>query len=93
VVTTQFGYHIIQLLGKTPAKKYGFTDMLPNIDKTVADVCKSEVEAQKIKELAPDYVKKLRSDLNVEIVDSSLKALDESVRARADAGGQTEPAK
>jgi len=85
VVTTQYGYHIIKMIDKTPAKKYAFTDTLPNIDKTVADVCKSEVEAQKIKELAPDYVKKLRSDLNVEIVDSSLKALDESVRAQTDA--------
>ena len=97
VITTQFGYHIIKLIDKTPAKKYGFTDMLPRIDKTVADVCKSEVEAQKIKELAPDYIKKLRSDLNVEIVDASLKALDESVRAQADAAGPAaspaEPAK
>ncbi len=85
VVTTQYGYHIIKMIDKTLAKKYAFTDTLPNIDKTVADVCKSEVEAQKIKELAPDYVKKLRTDLNVEIVDPSLKALDESVRAQADA--------
>jgi parvulin-like peptidyl-prolyl isomerase len=87
VVTTQYGYHIIKMIGKTPAKKYAFTDKLPNTDKTVADVCKSGVEADKIKELAPDYVKKLRADLNVEIVDPSLKALDESVRAKADADG------
>ncbi len=85
VVTTQYGYHIIKMIDKTPAKKYAFTDTLPHIGKTVAEVCKSEVEAQKIKELAPDYVKKLRADLNVEIVDASLKALDESVRAHADA--------
>jgi parvulin-like peptidyl-prolyl isomerase len=85
VVTTQYGYHIIQLLDKTPAKKYAFTDKLPRIDKTVADICKSEVEAQKIKELAPDYVKKLRADLNVEITDPSLKAMDDSIRAQAEA--------
>lgn len=97
VVTTQYGYHIIKMLGRTPAKKYGYTDTLPNIDKTVAEVCKGEVEAQEIKELAPAYIKKLRSDLNVEIVDPSLKALDESVRARADAAGpdasQADPTK
>jgi hypothetical protein len=48
------------------------------------------VEAQKIKELAPDYVKKLRADLGVEIVDPSLKALDESVRAHAEAAGTSD---
>jgi parvulin-like peptidyl-prolyl isomerase len=85
VITSPFGFHIIQLLDKTSAKKYAFTDTLPQINKTVADICKSEVETLKIKELAPDYVKKLRSDFQVEIVDPSLKALDESVRAQADA--------
>jgi parvulin-like peptidyl-prolyl isomerase len=85
VITTQFGYHIIQLLDKTAAKKYGFTDKLSQVNKTVADICKSEVEAEKIKQLAPDYVKKLRADLGVEITDPKLKALDESVRAQADA--------
>jgi parvulin-like peptidyl-prolyl isomerase len=89
VVTTQFGYHIIQMINLTPAKKYALTDTLPQVNKTVAEICKSEVEAQKIKELAPDYVKKLRADLGVEIVDPSLKALDESVRAQADAAPAT----
>ena len=83
VVTTQFGYHIIQLLDKTPAKKYAFTDTLPQVNKTVAEICRTEVEAQQIKALAPDYVKKLRADLGVEITDPALKALDESVRAQA----------
>jgi parvulin-like peptidyl-prolyl isomerase len=96
VVTTQFGYHIIQMINLTPAKKYALTDTLPQVNKTVAEICKSEVEAQKIKELAPDYVKKLRADLGVEIVDPSLKALDESVRAQADAApaaGMASPSK
>lgn len=83
VVTTQFGYHVLQLLGKTEAKAYGFNDKLPQIDKTVAEVCRAEVEAQQIKALAPDYVKKLRAELGVEITDAKLKALDESVRAQA----------
>lgn len=86
VVTTMFGYHIIKLDEKTPAKKYALTDTLPQINKTVADVCRSEVESQKIRELAPDYVKNLRKELNVEIIDPQLKALDESARAQAEAG-------
>jgi len=85
VITTQFGYHILKGIEKKPAKKFAFTDMLPQINKSVADICKSEVESDKIKNLAPDYVKNLRKDLDIEIVDPALKALDESVRAQAEA--------
>jgi peptidyl-prolyl cis-trans isomerase C len=85
VVTTMYGYHIIKMIEKTPAKKFAFTDTLPNINKPVAEICKNEVEAEKIKDLAPAYIKQLRQELNVEITDPSLKALDEAVRARADA--------
>jgi parvulin-like peptidyl-prolyl isomerase len=93
VVTTMFGYHIIKLAEKTPAKKYALTDTLPQINKTVADVCRNEVESQKIRELAPDYVKSLRKELNVEIVDPQLKALDESTRAQVEAeAGAAAPA-
>jgi parvulin-like peptidyl-prolyl isomerase len=97
VITTSYGYHIIKMIGKTPAKQYALTDTLPDINKTVAEICKDEVEAQKIKELAPAYIKNLRKELNVEIVDPSLKSLDESVRAQAEAAesnnGPVEPAK
>ena len=91
VVTTQFGYHIIKMNDLTPAKKYAFTDTLPQINKTVADICKSEVESDQIKNLAPDYVKKLRADQDVQITDPTLKALDESVRAQ-DAAAATNAA-
>ena len=93
VVTTMYGFHIIKMVELTPAKKYTLTDTLPQVNKSVAEICKSEVEAEKIKDLAPDYVKKLRNELGVEIVDPSLKALDESVRAQADAAGTPAPAK
>ncbi len=97
VITTQYGYHIIKMIDKTPAKEYGFNDTLPKINKTVAEICRNEVEADKIKELAPDYVKKLRGELNVQIVDPTLKALDENARAQgADSApdtGMAEPAK
>lgn len=83
VIRTSYGYHIIKMIDKTPAKQYAFTDTLPHIDKTVADICKNGVEAQQIKKLAPAYMKKLRSELDVKIVDPSLKALDAAVRAQA----------
>jgi parvulin-like peptidyl-prolyl isomerase len=85
IVTTKYGFHIIQMLDKTPSKKFGFNDEIPRVDKTVAEVCRNEVEADKIKELAGPYVTQLRKDEQVEIVDPSLKALDESVRAAAEA--------
>jgi parvulin-like peptidyl-prolyl isomerase len=93
VVTTMYGFHIIKSLGKTPAKKYALTDTLPQVNKTVAEICKNEVEADKIKELAPAYLKKLRAELGVEITDPDLKTLDESVRAQAESAETAEPAK
>lgn len=85
VVTTMYGYHIIKMINDTPAKKYAYADTLPPAGKTVAEICKNEVEAQKIKDQAGDYVKKLRTEMGVEILDPSLKALDTTVRAQADA--------
>lgn len=85
VVTTMYGFHIIKMIDKTPAKKFAYTDTLPQINKSVADICKGEVEAENIKLLAPDYVKKLRTEMDVQITDPSLKALDETVRAAAEA--------
>jgi parvulin-like peptidyl-prolyl isomerase len=90
VITTQFGYHILKGISHTAARKFAFTDTLP-LGKTVAEVCKAEVESEKIKDLAPDYVKSLRGELGVEIIDASLKALDESVRAQEAAATADKP--
>jgi parvulin-like peptidyl-prolyl isomerase len=84
VITTQYGYHIIKMIKKSPAKQFAYDDKLPNSDQTVADVCKDQVVAEKIKQLAPDYMNKLRTKLDVQIVDPSLKALDDSLRAQAE---------
>jgi len=92
IVTSQYGFHIIKLIDQTPAKKYMLTDPLPHVDKTVAEVCKTEVESEKIKEQAPAYVKKLRAELGVEIVDPALKSLDQTARAQAEAAGTNAPA-
>ena len=73
VITTQFGYHIIKLLDKTPAKKIEYA--------TAATDIKDGLARMKIAKLAPDYVKKLRADDQVEILDPALKALDAKVQA------------
>jgi len=89
IVTTMYGFHIIKMLDKTPAKKFALNDTLPQLNKTVSDICKSEVEAAKIKEGAADYIKGLRKELDVQITDPALKQLDETVRAQADAAATT----
>jgi parvulin-like peptidyl-prolyl isomerase len=73
VVTTQFGFHIIKVLDKTPAKRIDFATAEPDIKDGLARL--------KIAKLAPAYVKKLRADQHVEITDANLKALDEQVQA------------
>jgi len=73
VVTTQYGYHIIQLLDKTPARKLALTDKLPSSETTVAEDIKDYLEQQKLKEHAPAYLKKLNKDAGVQILDPSLK--------------------
>ena len=82
VIETSYGYYIIKLIDKTPAKKYGFNDDLPHTTmlppeniKTVADACKNELEGEKIKALAPAYVEKLKKEYDVEIIDPTLKSL------------------
>lgn len=67
VVTTSYGFHIIKLLEKTPAKKLEFSN--------VADNIKDYLTLEKIKELAPPFVAKLKKTANVEILDPELKAL------------------
>jgi parvulin-like peptidyl-prolyl isomerase len=82
IVTSQYGFHIIKLLDKTPAKKIDFATAQPDIKDGLARV--------RIGKLAPDFVKKLRADEQVEILDANLKAMDqklqESQSAAASAG-------
>jgi peptidyl-prolyl cis-trans isomerase C len=75
VVTTQYGYHIIQLLDKTPARKLALNDKLPSSDATLADEIKNFLTGQKLQELAPAYIEKLSKSPDVEILDPALKAL------------------
>jgi peptidyl-prolyl cis-trans isomerase C len=75
VVTTQYGYHIIQLLGKTPAKKLSYNE--------VADNIKKELTQEKTAKLAPAYLDKLKKAANVEITDADLKAAAATAEANA----------
>ena len=80
VITTMFGFHIIKLLDKTAAKKFGFSEAIPMANnETPETICKRGLEAEKIKEQAPAFVLKLRTEAKVEILDANLKALEQAV--------------
>jgi peptidyl-prolyl cis-trans isomerase C len=72
IVTSQFGFHIIKVLDKTPAKKIDFATAAPDIKEGLARM--------KIAKLAPDFVKKMRAEQQVDILDPKLKELDEKVQ-------------
>jgi len=83
VVTTEYGYHIIQSLGKTPATTLKLTDKIPTTDMTVADRLKDILAQQKMETLAQPYLDKLEKDGDVEILDADLKAAVEAAKAAA----------
>lgn len=76
VVTTKYGFHIIKLLDKIPAKKLALTDNVPSSDVTVSDAIKNALTRQKLAPLAPAYLEKLRKAATVEILDPNLKAAE-----------------
>lgn len=84
VITVAYGFHIIKSLGKTAARKIPYAECAADIKEGLAGL--------KLKEGAPDYVKKLRTEAKVEIVDERVKALEEKTRAAAAMEMPTVPA-
>ena len=74
VIMTAYGYGIIKLLDKTPAKKLALTDKVPLSDMTVAAKVKDYLTQQKNEKLAPAYLEKLRKAADVQILDAGFKA-------------------
>jgi peptidyl-prolyl cis-trans isomerase C len=73
VVTTEYGFHLIKVIDKTPAKTLELS--------TVSDDLKKMLAQQKMAKLAPPYIEKLKKTYNVEIVDPSLKAMADAMDA------------
>lgn len=71
VVTTQFGYHIIKLSEKIPAKMMALSE--------VSDDLKEALKSQELqKQLRDtDFMEKLMKEASVEILDEKMKKLDE----------------
>jgi parvulin-like peptidyl-prolyl isomerase len=91
VVTTAYGYHIIQLLDKTPAKKLALTDKVPLTDMTVADKIKDYLTQQKIGALAPAFLQKLKKGADVQILDADLNTAVEQAESEAAAMATNAP--
>jgi parvulin-like peptidyl-prolyl isomerase len=83
VITSQYGFHIIKLLDKTPAKKIDFA--------TADQEIKDGLTQQKIRKLAPPLIKKLRADQQVQILDPDLKSMEAQLEAQAAASEAMAP--
>ncbi len=75
VITVPYGFYIIKSLGKTAARKVPYAECAADI--------KEALVGAKLKEAAPDYILKLRSEYDVQIVDERLKVLEEKAKAAA----------
>jgi len=75
VVTTDFGFHIIKLIEKTPAEKVPFAK--------VSDRIKDYLVQQKTQKLAPAFLASLSKSADVEILDANLKAAVDAALAAA----------
>jgi parvulin-like peptidyl-prolyl isomerase len=83
IVTTTYGYHIIKLLDRTPAKKVEYADAAGKI--------KDFLLQQKTVKLAAPYLDNLKKIGGVEILDADLKAAAEAMAAEAAAETNTPP--
>ena len=77
IVATAYGYHIIKLYEKIPAKKIDF-------DKEGSDI-KDYLAQREIQKQFPTYVQGLRKDAGVQILDERLKSVE--LPAPSEAGG------
>lgn len=65
LVTTVFGYHVIKVLEKIPAQKMELSK--------VSDDIKRYLSSERVQADLPNYLKKLREEAKVEILDANLK--------------------
>lgn len=68
IVTTQFGYHIIKLSEKIPAKKVELAK--------VSDDLKEGLKSQELQKQLPDYLEKAQKEANIVILDERLKVVE-----------------
>jgi parvulin-like peptidyl-prolyl isomerase len=83
VVTTVYGFHIIKLLNKKPAHTLTLKEKSPTTNLTIADELRDALVNGKVRKQAPDYVKQLRADNHVQILDPNLQAEEDALMTAA----------
>jgi peptidyl-prolyl cis-trans isomerase C len=83
IVTTQFGYHIIKLSEKLPAKKLELAKVSPDIKQFL-----KQREIQEHQKDYQQYVDKLKQDAGVTILDEKLKPKPPAASAPEPAAGK-----
>jgi peptidyl-prolyl cis-trans isomerase C len=78
IIITRYGYHIIKLSEKIPAKKVEY-------EKAAKDI-KEGLTQQALQKQFPDFVAKLKKEAGVEILDEKLKAMELPPAANLPAG-------
>jgi parvulin-like peptidyl-prolyl isomerase len=87
LVKTVYGYHIIQLVNKVPAKKLTLSDKIPSTETTVSDGVKDGLKQEKTQKLEEPYLAKLKKTADVKILDPDLNtAVEELSNTNAPAG-------
>jgi peptidyl-prolyl cis-trans isomerase C len=84
IVTTQFGYHIIKLYEKLPAKKVELAK--------VKDDIKDYLSRDALQKQVPDYLEKLQKDANIQILDEKLKPAEMPGESPMKPAGNLKPA-
>jgi peptidyl-prolyl cis-trans isomerase C len=90
VVKTQYGFHIIKLLDRTPARTLDLTTVNDGV--TVAESIKNYLLQQKVSKGTPDYLAKLKTTSDIQILDATLKAQCAAADAAAAAAAADAPA-
>jgi len=73
IITTQFGYHIIKLSEKLPAKKMEMAKVSQDI--------KDYLKGQAVQKQLPEYMEKAKKDADVQILDEKLKPVGSVLEA------------
>jgi peptidyl-prolyl cis-trans isomerase C len=84
IITTAYGFHIIKVAEKIPAKKLTYAE--------VADNLKEALKQQAMMKQLPDYMSRLRKEANVEILDQRLVFKEEPADLPGEPGTPVKPA-
>ncbi|MDB6018410.1 MAG: Peptidylprolyl isomerase [Pedosphaera sp.] len=83
IVTTSYGYHIIKLSEKIPASKVDFAKVSPEI--------RTYLEKLEMDKIMPPMYVQMKKDMNVQIMDEHLKALENAADVEAAKPPMTTP--